>query len=119
MALGQTLFAIKNVDIKRQALDSAATVYTAKKGESIGTVQDYLPPNSSRKNGYYVFRDKNGNSYYTVHDNSLYDKKFDFLGTDPGNNTNGSTPKMSRTTAIVAVLAILAFFWLLMPKKGK
>lgn len=118
-AIGQTLFAVKDVNIKRQASDSSPTVYVAKKGESIGTVKGYLEPNSSRSRGYFVFNDKNGKAYYTVHDNSLYDKKFDSNLT-PGNGRKEESKVFTKAqnnkkyiTFLVVSVAISLLFWYL------
>lgn len=121
-AIGQTLFAISDVEIKRQASDSAPSVYIAKSGESIGTVKDYLEPNSSRSRGYFSFKDKNGKPYYTVHDNSLYDKKFDDTTYAPGYEGEGGADSKTSKRATeknkyliflgVSILLSLLFWYL-------
>ena len=62
--IGKTLIAAKSVPIKRYPSASAPVVYTAKRGESVGTVYSWVKDGTTL---YWVFEDANQKPYYAKH----------------------------------------------------
>ena len=62
--IGKTLIADRNISIKRYPSASAPVVYTAKRGESVGTVYSWVKDGTTL---YWVFEDANGKPYYAEH----------------------------------------------------
>lgn len=64
---GKSLIAQKDVKITRYASDSAPSVYTVKKGATIGVVYSFLLPNVSRSSVWWMFEDAYKNPFYCEH----------------------------------------------------
>lgn len=65
--IGKSLYAKKDVQLKRSAFDATASVYTVKKGSLIGVVQTYVLPREGRKNLYWEFQNSYGVTLYCEH----------------------------------------------------
>lgn len=70
--IGKTLIAAQNVPIKRYPSKSAPVVYTARRGESVGTVYSWVMDGTTL---YWVFEDANGKPYYAEHRPGYYSLK--------------------------------------------
>lgn len=71
--IGKTLIAKVEIPIKRNALDSAPSVFTVRPGQSVGIVDSWLNVAPGRSTLYWTFNDQYGRPYYAPHKPGYYD----------------------------------------------
>lgn len=71
--VGKTLFAKRQIGLKRSPFDSAPIIYNVSAGQPVGVVYSYLLPKEGRSNLYWVYKDSNGKEYYSEHLPGIYD----------------------------------------------
>ena len=69
--VGKNLIAARPVALKRAADTTAATIYTAQAGQTIGTVYSYVG-GGEKGPLWWMFYDQNGKAYYTKHEIGAY-----------------------------------------------
>lgn len=70
--IGKTLVARRAVQLRRYAADNGKIIYTAQRGETVGTVESFVGGNE-RGPVWWMFYDNKGEPYYTKHDEGAYD----------------------------------------------
>ena len=72
--IGKTLFAKKEIALRRLPQDTAPIVYRVQPGKSVGVVFSYIGAQPGiRENLYWMFKDDKNNIYYAPHIPGLYD----------------------------------------------
>ena len=69
--VGKNLIAARPVALKRTPGTTAATIYTAQAGQTIGTVYSYVG-GGEKGPLWWMFYDQNGKAYYTKHEIGAY-----------------------------------------------
>jgi hypothetical protein len=71
--LDKTLYAVKQVPIRRYPEDKEKPIYIVKSGEMVGVVYSWIGIKANvRKSNYFMFYDANGRAYYTPAILSMY-----------------------------------------------
>jgi hypothetical protein len=72
--IGKTLFAKREIPLRRIPEDNAPIIYRVSPGKSVGVVFSYIGAQpGKRENLYWMFKDDNGNIYYAPHVVGYYD----------------------------------------------
>ena len=70
--VGKTFFVTKDVVLRRSAFDNGRIFYTAKKGQPIGKLQSWVPPNANRDKYWLEFDDVYGIPFYVPMESNLF-----------------------------------------------
>ncbi len=73
--VGLTLFAARQVKMKKLPQNHAPIVGVVEPGAAVGVVYSWLEPTATRTNLHWMFYDPNGTAYYVEHTPGAFDLK--------------------------------------------